>query len=316
VTAKEGTTVNVLRTPDARFVNLPGWDFEPHYAELPDGDGVPLRMHYADQGPPSAEPVLLLHGEPSWAYLYRKMIPIIAGAGHRVIAPDLVGFGRSDKPARREDYTYQRHVDWMHSFINALDLTSITLVCQDWGGLIGLRLAAEQTDRFARIVAANTFLPTGDQSPGEAFLRWQRFSQETPNFNVGRIVNGGCLTDLPPEIMAAYDAPFPDETYKEGARQFPLLVPTSPEDPAAEANRRAWDTLRKWTKPFLTAFSDSDPVTRGAERLLQAQIPGAKDQPHTTIVGGGHFLQEDKGEELASIVVAFIARNEESLRQV
>ena len=299
--------MKVLRTPDARFANLPGWPFEPHYAEVPDSEGGSLRMHYADEGPPSAAPVLMLHGEPSWAYLYRKMIPIIAAAGHRAIAPDLVGFGRSDKPARREDYTYQRHVGWMHGFLTALDLKDITLVCQDWGGLIGLRLAAEQPDRFARIVAANTFLPTGDQSPGEAFLRWQKFSQETPNFNVGRIVKGGCVTDLPEGIIAAYNAPFPDEIYKEGARQFPLLVPTSGEDPAAPANRRAWETLRAWTKPFLTTFSDSDPVTRGADRLLQSQIPGAKDQPHTTITAGGHFLQEDKGEELATIVVDFIA---------
>ena len=300
--------MEVLRTPDARFANLPGWAFEPHYVELAGGEGGSLRMHYADEGPSSTAPVLMLHGEPSWAYLYRKMVAIIADAGHRAVVPDLVGFGRSDKPARREDYTYQRHVDWMHGFIDALDLKDITLVCQDWGGLIGLRLAAEQPDRCARIVAANTFLPTGDRPPGEAFMRWQKFSQETPNFNVGRIVNGGCVTDLPDDIIAAYDAPFPDETYKEGARQFPLLVPTSPEDPAAPANRRAWEVLRQWTKPFLTAFSDSDPVTRGADRLLQSQIPGAKDQPHTTIVGGGHFLQEDKGEELARVVVDFIAR--------
>ena len=300
--------MEVLRTPDARFAILPGWAFEPHYVELADGEGGSLRMHYADEGPSSTAPVLMLHGEPSWAYLYRTMVPIIADAGHRAVVPDLVGFGRSDKPARRADYTYQRHVDWMHGFVDALDLKDITLVCQDWGGLIGLRLAAEQPDRFARIVAANTFLPTGDRPPGDAFMRWQRFSQETPVFNVGRIVNGGCVTDLPDDIIAAYDAPFPDETYKEGARQFPLLVPTSPEDPAAPANRRAWEVLRQWTKPFLTAFSDSDPVTRGADRLLQSQIPGAKDQPHTTIVGGGHFLQEDKGEELARVVVDFIAK--------
>ena len=300
--------MEVLRTPDARFANLPGWPFEPHSVEVPDGEGGSLRVHYVDEGAASANPVLMLHGEPSWGYLYRKMIPIIAGAGHRAVVPDLVGFGRSDKPSRREDYTYQRHVDWMHAFLNALDLRDITLVCQDWGGLIGLRVAAEQPDCFARIVAANTFLPTGDRPPGEAFMRWQKFSQETPNFNVGRIVNGGCLTDLPEDVIAAYDAPFPDETYKEGARQFPLLVPTSPEDPAAPANGRAWEVLRQWTKPFLTAFSDSDPVTRGADRLLQSQIPGAKDQPHTTIIGGGHFLQEDKGEELARIVVDFIAK--------
>ena len=300
--------MKVLRTPDERFANLPGWPFEPHYVDVPDGESGSLSIHYADQGPSSATPVLMLHGEPSWAYLYRKMVPIITAAGHRAVVPDLVGFGRSDKPSRREDYTYQRHVDWMHGFLNALDLHDITLVCQDWGGLIGLRVAAEQPHRFARIVAANTFLPTGDQPPGEAFLRWQKFSQETPYFNVGRIVNGGCVTDLPAEIIAAYDAPFPDDSYKEGARRFPLLVPTSPDDPASEPNRRAWDVLRRWTKPFLTAFSDSDPVTRGADRLLQSQIPGAKDQPHTTIIGGGHFLQEDKGEELARVVVDFISR--------
>jgi haloalkane dehalogenase len=299
--------VKVLRTPDARFENLPGWPFAPHYVEVPDAERGSLRIHYADEGPSSAAPVLMLHGEPSWAYLYRKMIPIITQAGHRAIVPDLVGFGRSDKPSRRENYTYQRHVDWMHASIIALDLTDITLVCQDWGGLIGLRVAAEQPDRFARIVAANTFLPTGDQPAGEAFMSWQRFSQETPNFTVGRIVNGGCVTDLPRDIIAAYDAPFPDDSYKQGARQFPLLVPTSADDPASDANRRAWKTLREWTKPFLTAFSDSDPVTRGADRLLQSQIPGADGQPHTTIVGGGHFLQEDRGEELAGVVVNFIA---------
>jgi haloalkane dehalogenase len=301
-------SVKVLRTPDERFANLPGWRYDPHYVEVPDGEGSSLRIHCAEEGPASAAPVLMIHGEPSWGYLYRKMVPIITQAGHLAIVPDLVGFGRSDKPSRREDYTYQRHVDWMHAFLDRLDLQDITLVCQDWGGLIGLRLAAEQPDRFARVVAANTFLPTGDRPPGEAFLRWQKFSQETPNFNVGRIVKGGCVTDLPEEIIAAYNAPFPDDSYKEGARQFPLLVPTSPDDPASQPNRRAWEVLREWTKPFLTAFSDSDPVTRGAERLLQSEIPGAKDQPHTTIAGGGHFLQEDKGEDLARVVVDFMAK--------
>jgi haloalkane dehalogenase len=299
--------VDYLRTPDDRFASLPGFPFHANLVSIPDSEDGELRVHYLDEGPAGADPVLLMHGEPSWCYLYRKMMPIIAKAGHRAVAPDLIGFGRSDKPVRRQDYTYQRHVDWMHTFINALDLKNITLVCQDWGGLIGLRLVAEQPDRFARVVAANTFLPTGDQPVGEAFMRWQRFSQETPNFNVGRIVNGGCISDLPPDVIAAYDAPFPDDTYKEGARQFPLLVPTSPNDPAAAANKSAWEGLRKWTKPFLTAFSDSDPVTRGAERLLQGQIPGAGSQPHTTIVGAGHFLQEDKGEDLARVVVKFIA---------
>ncbi len=295
--------MDVLRTPDDRFVDLPGYEYAPHYAEV-----AGLRMHYVDEGPVGADPVLLLHGEPTWCYLYRKLIPILVAAGHRAVAPDLIGFGRSDKPARREDYTYGRHVDWVRGFLEALDLRRITLVGQDWGGLIGLRLAAEHEDRFARIVAANTFLPTGDRPPGEAFLRWQRYSQETPRFQAGRIVKGGCVTELTTAVIAAYDAPFPDDRYLAGARQFPLLVPTSPDDPAAEPNRRAWDVLRRWEKPFLCAFSDGDPITRGGDRIFGALVPGAKGQPHTTIAGAGHFLQEDKGEVLGQIVVDFIGR--------
>ncbi|MEX0800335.1 MAG: haloalkane dehalogenase [Dehalococcoidia bacterium] len=293
--------MKALRTPDDRFESLPGYDFEPHYAEI---DG--MRMHYLDEGPRDSAPVLLLHGEPSWCYLYRKMIPVLVDAGHRAVAPDLFGFGRSDKPARMEDYTYQRHVDWMKGFVEQLP-RDITLFGQDWGGLIGLRVAAEEPDRFARIVAANTFLPTGDMSPGEAFLRWQTFSQESPQFDIGRVINNGTVTDLPPEVVAAYDAPFPDDSYKAGARIFPSLVPTRPDDPASEPNRAAWKVLQAWEKPLLTAFGDSDPITRGADRIFQAQVPGAKGQPHTTIAGAGHFLQEDKGEELAGVVAAFIA---------
>jgi haloalkane dehalogenase len=298
--------MDTLRTPDERFTGLPDYPFSPHYVEVPDAEGGSLRVHYVDEGPTDAEPVLLLHGEPSWSFLYRKMIPIIVAAGLRAVAPDLVGFGRSDKPAKRTDYTYQRHVDWMRAVVEQLGLSGITLVGQDWGGLIGLRLAAESEDRFARVVAANTFLPTGDRHPGDAFLAWQKFSQETETFPVGRIVNGGCTTDLPPEVVAAYDAPFPDETYKEGARQFPLLVPTAPDDPAAEPNRRAWEVLHRWKKPFLTAFSDSDPITAGGDRVLQSDIPGTSGHPHTTIRGAGHFLQEDRGEELARVIVDFI----------
>jgi haloalkane dehalogenase len=286
--------MEILRTPDERFANLPGYPFAPHYVAVGD-----LRVHYVDEGARGAAPVLLLHGEPSWSYLYRRMIPILTAAGHRAVAPDLVGFGRSDKPAQREDYTYQRHVDWTRGVVEHLDLRGITLVCQDWGGLIGLRLAAEHPERFARIVAANTFLPTGDVPAGDAFKAWQQFSQETPDFHVGGIVRGGCV--------AAYDAPFPDDRYKAGARQFPLLVPTTPGDPAAVPNRAAWEVLRRWQKPFLTAFSDSDPITHGADLLLRAAIPGAHGQPHATITGAGHFLQEDKGEELARVVVDFIA---------
>ncbi len=301
--------MDTLRTPEERFADLPGFPFQPHYVEVPSGDDGTLRVHYLDEGPPDADPVLLMHGEPSWAYLYRKMIPVLVDAGHRVVVPDLVGFGRSDKPAQREDYTYQRHVDWMRGLLEALDLRDITLFGQDWGGFIGLRLAAEHPDRFARIVAANTGLPTGDRPPGEAFLRWQRYSQETPRFHIGGIVKSGCATELPSEVIAAYNAPFPDDSYKAGARAFPALVPTAPDDPAAEPNRKAWEALRRWEKPLLTAFSDSDPVTRGGDRALQKLIPGAAGQPHTTITGAGHFLQEDKGPELAVVVVDFIARS-------
>jgi haloalkane dehalogenase len=263
-------------------------------------------MHYVDEGPRDAEVVLMLHGEPSWCYLYRKLIPIITAAGLRAVAPDFIGFGRSDKPTSQDDYSYQSHVDWTAAFLEKLDLRRITLVCQDWGGLIGLRLAADHPERFARIVAANTFLPTGDNPPGEAFLRWQEFSQKAPSLPIGNIVKGGCRTDVPPEVVAAYDAPFPDDTYKAGARKFPALVPTRPDDPASAANRKAWEVLRTWQKPFLCAFSDEDPITRGGDRAFQEMVPGTKGQPHTTIKGGGHFLQEDKGEELAAAVVGFI----------
>lgn len=294
-------TTDVLRTPDERFADLPGYAFEPHYVEVGG-----LRIHTVDEGPREAAPVLMLHGEPSWSYLYRKMIPVLTAAGHRAVAPDLVGFGRSDKPVHREDYTYQRHVDWVRGAVEALDLRDITLVCQDWGGLIGLRLVAEMPDRFARVVAANTFLPTGDHDPGEAFHRWKRYSQETPRFHAGGIVRGGCRREVAPEVIAAYDAPFPDDGYLAGARQFPTLVPVTPDDPAAEPNRAAWGELGRWTRPFLCAFSDGDPITRGGDQVFRRLIPGCEGQPHTVIEDAGHFLQEDQGERLAEVVVDFI----------
>jgi haloalkane dehalogenase len=294
--------MHVLRTPDERFKNLPGYDFAPHYLEA---DGV--RVHYVDEGPRDAQPVLLLHGEPSWSYLYRKMIPPLAARGNRVIAPDLVGFGRSDKPAAREEYTYARHVSWMLNVLEQLDLRDVTLFGQDWGGLIGLRLAAEHPDRFARIVASNTFLPTGDIPLGRAFDRWRQQSQEMPTFDVSDIIAHGCVTPPTAEVLAAYDAPFPDETYKEGARQFPLLVPATPDDPAAPANRKAWEVLSQWKKPFLCAFGDSDRITGAGAAVLQPAIPGAQGQPHVTIEHAGHFIQEDAGERLAQIVGDFIA---------
>lgn len=294
--------MDTLRTPDARFADLPGYPFAPRYVTVDD-----VRIHYVDEGPRDADPVLMLHGEPSWSYLYRKMIPPIAAAGHRAIAPDLPGFGRSDKPAAQADYSYQRHVDWMRGLMDALGLERVTLFCQDWGGLIGLRLLAEHPDRFARVVAANTFLPTGDQVLPPAFFAWRKFALETPSFDAGTIVQRATVTELPPEVVAAYDAPFPDESYKAAARVFPALVPAAPDDPAAPANRAAWQVLMKLETPFLTAFSDQDPITRGGDVLLQRLIPGCMGQPHTTIVGGGHFLQEDRGEQLAQVVCDFIA---------
>jgi haloalkane dehalogenase len=302
--------MKALRTPDDRFVGLPDFPFEPHYVEVPAGDGAGamLRVHYLDEGPRTGPVVLLMHGEPSWCFLYRKMIPVLTAAGLRCIAPDLVGFGRSDKPIERADYSYARHVEWMRAALfDALDLHEVTLVGQDWGGLIGLRLVGEHPDRFARVVTANTFLPTGDTPPGEAFLNWQRFSQTVEDFAVGFIVGTGCHTPPGPAVIAAYDAPFPDDSYKAGARQFPLLVPTTPDDPASLANRKAWETLRAWTKPFLTAFSDQDAITRGGDRAFQRDVPGCAGQPHTTIEGGGHFLQEDKGPELARVVADWLA---------
>ncbi len=301
--------MDFLRTDDSCFNDLPDYDFPPNYQMVDDFEGGQLRVHYLDEGPKKAAPILLLHGEPSWSFLYRKMIPILVQAGHRVIAPDLVGFGRSDKPSKRIDYTYQRHVDWMKSLIVQLDLKDITLVCQDWGGLIGLRLAAEDTQRYARIVAANTMLPTGDHDPGEAFKKWQKHSQEVPEFSAGNIINGGTTTALSAAVISAYNAPFPEEKYKEGARQFPLLVPITPDDPAAGKNHTAWKVLSQWHKPFLTAFSDSDLITAGGDKLMQKLIPGTKGQKHTTIINGGHFLQEDQGQSLAEVVVNFIVLN-------
>lgn len=294
--------MKILRTPDYRFSHLPDFPFKPRFAELGE-----LRIHYVDEGPQEAPPVLLMHGEPTWCYLYRHMIPLLTTAGHRAVAPDLIGFGRSDKPAHRDDYTYQKHVEWMIKWISHLDLKNITLVCQDWGSLIGLRIVAEQQERFTRLVLANGGLPTGDHTSPLVFRLWQWFAAHSPWFPVGRIVAVGCRTRLSRSVRAAYDAPFPAEEYKQGARAFPALVPTHPHDPAVTANRRAWEILKRWEKPFLTAFSDGDPITRGIDKLFQYQVPGAHGQPHTTIRSAGHFLPEDKGQKLAQIVNEFIA---------
>jgi haloalkane dehalogenase len=301
--------MHALRTPDDRFDGLPDFPFAPHYVDIDDLDGGALRVHHLDEGPPGGDVVLLLHGEPSWSYLYRHMIPVLVGAGHRVIAPDLVGFGRSDKPSATGDYTYARHVAWMRQVVeDRLDLGDVTLFGQDWGGLIGLRLVAADPDRYARVVIANTGLPTGKGRPSDAFLAWQRYSQTTEDFPVGRIVAGGCTTALAPEVVAAYDAPFPDDRYKAGARIFPTLVPTSPDDPAAPDNEAAWEVLSRFERPFLCAFSDRDPVTKGGDAPFLAKVPGAAGQPHTTVEGAGHFLQEDRGPEVARIIVDLIER--------
>lgn len=299
-----------LRTPDDRFVELPDFGFAPHYAQVAagDGSGSELRVHYLDEGPRDAAPVLLMHGEPSWSYLYRHMIPLLVAAGHRCVAPDLVGFGRSDKPTEMSDYSYAAHVAWMSRLVfDALDLRDITFFGQDWGGLVGLRLVAAQPERFARVVVANTGLPTGDGRMSDAFLAWQKYSKESPTFNIGRIVDGGSATDLGAAVVAAYDAPFPDDTYKAGARIFPSLVPTRPDDPAHDDNVAAWAVLEQFDRPFLCAFSDGDAITRGGEAEFIRRVPGAAGRPHTTIEGGGHFLQEDRGPELARVIADFIA---------
>ncbi len=301
--------MKALRTPDEQFENLPDYGFSPNYLTVDDFEGGQLRVHYLDEGPKDSDPILLMHGEPSWSFLYRKMIPVLVAAGHRVIAPDLVGFGRSDKPDNREDYTYRRHIGWMQAVLDKLELTNITLVCQDWGGLIGLRLVTANTDRFARVVAANTMLPTGDHNPGEAFESWKKFSQEVPEFNSGGIIKGATTTELPQSVIDAYNAPYPEERYKEGARQFPTLVPVSTDNPETESNREAWKILAAWEKPFLTAFSDSDPITAGGDKVMQKLIPGCQGQAHTVIKNGGHFLQEDQGVALAEVVNGFVHAN-------
>lgn len=293
--------MNILRTPDSRFSNLPDYEFGPHYVDIGE-----LRMHYLDEGPRDAEPVLLLHGEPSWSYLYRFMIPPLADAGLRVVAPDLIGFGKSDKPSRKSDYSYALHVDWMRQFIEALDLDGITLFCQDWGSLIGLRFAAENEHRIARIALGNGGLPTGDQEMPRAFKIWRLFATYSPWFPIGKIIQKGTVAELPAEVVAAYDAPFPSSDYKAGARAFPRLVPARPDDPASDANRAAWDIFGRWEKPFLTTFSNRDPITRGGERPWQQHVPGARNQDHIKIKNAGHFLQEEKGPELADILIRFV----------
>lgn len=302
--------MEILRTPDERFTDLPGFPFAPHYVEVPDGEGGRLRVHHLDEGPRDGRIVLLMHGNPSWSYLYRKMIPLLVEAGHRCIAPDLVGLGRSDKPALQEDYSVARHVEWMRAALfDALDLREVNLVCQDWGGIIGLRLVAEHPARFRSVVAANTGMPTGQTPVSEDLRKWPEMARQMKVFPVGQMVSMGCTGGLSEAELAAYDAPFPDESFKSAVKSFPGLIPITPDNPAVPDQLRAWTSLDRFDRPLLCAFSDKDPFNRGGNKALEQRIPGAQGQPHTTLAGGGHFLQEDCGPELARVVIDFLAAN-------
>ena len=299
--------MDVLRTPEDRFADLPGFGYEPRYVTVGTPGAGDVRMAYVEAGPADGPVVLLLHGEPSWSFLYRTMLPVLAGRGLRAIAPDMVGFGRSDKPAEVADHSYTRHVEWLRALaFDRLDLGQVTLVGQDWGGLLGLRLVAEHPDRFARVVAANTGLPTGDEPMPEVWWQFRRVVEKSPALDVARLVQAGCRTRLSEPVRAGYAAPFPDPSYLAGPRAMPLIVPTAPDDPATEANRAAWRKLEAWTGPFLVAFSDGDPITGAMAPVLKRAIPGAAGLEHPVIAGAGHFLQEDAGPQLAEIVADFV----------
>ena len=298
--------MEILRTADSRFDKLPDWAFEPHYTDIADAaSGQTLRLACVDEGPRDGRTVLLMHGEPSWSYLYRHIIPKLVAVGHRVVTPDLIGFGRSDKPADRKEYTYERHVAWLSNWITAMNLQDVTLFCQDWGGLLGLRLVAAFPERFAGVVVANTALPVGTPV-SDAFLQWLAFSQSTPDLPVGQIVAMGCSRKLSKAEIAAYNAPFPDASYKAGACQFPTLVPITPQHGSVAENQAAWAVLSQFKKPFVTAFSDNDMVTKGGDLQFQQLIPGAKGQAHVTLKGA-HFLQEDCPEDVAAVIDSLMA---------
>jgi haloalkane dehalogenase len=297
-------SLKVLRTPDAAFEAVKGFEFEPRYLTINDPETqTPMRVHYVDEGPRDAPIVLMMHGEPTWSYLYRHMIGPVVAECLRAIAPDLIGFGRSDKPASKQDYSYARHVAWMRQWLEALDLKNITLVCQDWGSLIGLRLLAEMPERFSGVVLSNGGLPAGQRGPA-AFKIWRAFSQFSPVFPIGKIVQGGTKRRLSEAEIAAYDAPFPNSSYKAGARIFPSFVPIG-DNVAVPDQLEAWKVLDAWEKPFLCCFSDGDPVTRGGQRFFVGRVPGTAYQPHTTL-RGGHFIQEDDPQGFVSSILKVV----------
>ncbi len=296
--------MSVIRTPEERFNDLPDFEFAPHYIEI---NG--LRIHYIDEGKGGI--VLCLHGEPTWSFLYRRIIPILA-TKHRVIAMDFVGFGRSDKFTERGEYSFHMHKDTLAGFIDKLALNKITLVVHDWGGLVGLGLVGETPEIFARLVIMNTGLPTAEESADRdrvnAFLAWRQFAERTPDLPVGQVIRMGCVHGdrMKPEVIASYEAPFPDASYKAGAAVWPLLVPILPDDPGAAEMRQAREVLSKWNKPALIMFSDGDPITRGGDKFLRKLIPTAKNQPEIVIRDAGHFLQEEKGQEVAQHILDFV----------
>ena len=316
---------DVLRTPDDCFTDLPGYPFAPHYRDVEVEDYPPVRMHFVDEGPADGPVALLLHGQPTWSYLYRSVVPVLVGAGIRVVAPDLIGFGRSDKPARATDYTLERHVGWVRSLVTGLDLRDITLVAQDWGGPIGLSVLAAETDRFARVVAANTILHTAD--PGlegrltwavhgegesrvvleESLVDYLLYTQRAPSLRASDFVGAATVRPLDPAALAAYDAPFPEDRYTAGMRQMTALLPLTRNDVGARIGRRTMRALEQFDRPFVTCYSDGDPATRGWESVFAERVPGARGQRHHTIAGAGHFLQEDAGEELGRVVAEAIA---------
>jgi haloalkane dehalogenase len=299
--------MRILRTPDFRFANLLDYAFEPHYVELPAAGEGKLRVHYLDEGPRDGHPLVLLHGQPSWSYLYREMIPGFAEAGLRVLAPDLVGFGRSDKPAEPSDYSYERHVGWINDWLVTINPNPSTLFVHDWGGFIGLRVLARRPERFERAIVSNSGLPDGERiEPLEIFYTWRQFVRDQEQLAIGNVIQLGSTKELSDEVVFAYEAPFPDESYKSGVRAFPELVPTEAEDQQAAANRKAWQVLEDWTKPFLTLFGELDPMNAGSDQIFQERVPGAKDQPHARLAGAGHYIQEDAAGELTERVIDFV----------